>query len=80
MCRYLLSSLVLFLIFSQFFIAILVNAFDEASHKERRQDAIRARPPGFIETKKFSVWYKVRLGWDPTRGTPWDPTRWDPSH
>ena len=55
-CRYLISSLVLYLIFSQFFIAILVNAFDEAKLQEQREDAIRMRPCGFTETRKFEAW------------------------
>jgi hypothetical protein len=55
---YLISSLVLYLIFSQFFIAILVNAFDEAKLQEQREDAIRMRPCGFTETRKFEASYK----------------------
>ena len=55
---YLVSALVLFLIFSQFFIAILVNAFDSATTKEAEEDALFAKPHGFTERKVFASLYK----------------------
>ena len=57
---YLFASLVLLLVLSQFFIAILVSAWDAAAEQEKELEARQALPPGFRKAPDSNrPWWKV---------------------